>query len=126
MTHKKSRNYRLFSLKRSPSFSVNFSNNTHQFHRSGFNRAVDIEHSDDAPVNFKRNYDFGLGRCITRNVSGECVHIFNALDPAVCISGAADAFPERDSYACRKSLERPEHKLTVFGKIKARPVDVFQ
>src|SRR6516162_1897974 len=54
----------------------------------------------------------------------EIEHVADQNRRGPCRRDAADALAERDPYAGRLALERPEHQLLTSTKIKTSPVDV--
>ena len=89
--------------------------------------ALEVEHADQAPVGREqRHHQLGVRSRIAGDVSGERMHVIDALGRAGARRGAADALVQRDADAGGQALERTDHKFPAVVEIEADPVEVGQ
>ena len=81
-------------------------------------RAVEIEHAQDAAVLDQRHDELGARFRVAGDVPWEIVDIGHQKRCAARRGSPANAFADRDSHAGRLSLERTEHQLPAVAEIK--------
>ncbi len=96
------------------------------FVESRGSRAVEIEDADEFVAVDQRHHDLGTRVGITGDMPRERVHIRDNLGSAGGGGDPADTFAERDTDACRFSLEGTDDELVAIEEIEADPVHLRQ
>jgi len=95
--------------------------------KAGEQRAVEVEHAQNLPEGGKQRHDQLRARSrIASDMARKIVDVGHQNRRGACSCGAANAPAERDPYASRLALERPQHQLLTSAEIQACPVEVGQ